>query len=55
MMTRLMARGSKTQARLLPVIYSDNYFFLMPGESKTVTISVMVADCHGDTPEIVVM
>lgn len=32
---------------------SDNYFFLMPGESKTVSVSVKVADCMGQKPEVV--
>ena len=52
MMVHLTARDSETQELLLPVIYSDNYFFLMPGESKTVKVSVKVADCHGHKPEM---
>ncbi len=53
LMLHLSARGSQNHERLLPVIYSDNYFFLMPGESKTVSVSVKVADCMGQKPEVV--
>lgn len=53
MMVHLTARGSRSHERLLPVIYSDNYFCLMPGESKTITVSVKVADCMGEKPEVV--
>lgn len=35
---RLNLKGTDGE-QILPVIYSDNYFTLMPGESKTVTIS----------------
>lgn len=51
-MTHLVARGSDTHERLLPVIYSDNYFSLMPGESKTISVTVKVADSKGQQPEI---
>ena len=51
MMLRLKVKDSATDDLVLPVIYSDNYFFLMPGESKTVTISVRKEDFSGK-PEI---
>ena len=38
MMVRLMATDGRDGERLLPVFYSDNYFHLMPGESRTVTV-----------------
>ena len=38
MMVRLMATDGPEGDRLLPVIYSDNYFHLMPGESRTLTV-----------------
>ncbi len=53
MMVHLSARDSHTNEPLLPVIYSDNYFFIMPGESKTVNISVKVADCNGHEPTLI--
>lgn len=38
--------------QILPVIYSDNYFTLMPGEQKTVTISWKPEDTRGQEPQI---
>jgi hypothetical protein len=39
---------------ILPVFYSDNYFFLMPGEEKEVTIRLYNTDTKGETPEVVI-
>lgn len=47
MMLRLKATDSKTGDLILPVWYSDNYFFLMGRESKTVTVNVRNEDCKG--------
>lgn len=47
MMLRLKAVDKATGDLILPVLYSDNYFFLMPGESKTVTVKVGKEDCAG--------
>ena len=47
LMIRLRVTDSKTGDLVLPVMYSDNYFSLMPGESKTVTVSVKACDCSG--------
>ena len=49
MMLRLKVKDSETGDLVLPVVYSDNYFFLMPGESKTVEISVRKEDLKGKT------
>ena len=38
--------------QILPVIYSDNYFTLMPGEQKTVIISWKAEDARGQEPVI---
>lgn len=38
--------------QILPVIYSDNYFALMPGEKKTVEVRFSDADRRGTTPDI---
>jgi hypothetical protein len=38
---------------ILPVFYSDNYFALMPGESKTVTAEFDNAHCAGGEPGFV--
>ena len=47
LMLRLKVMDSGTGDLVLPVIYSDNYFFLMPGESKTVRVKVRKEDCAG--------
>ena len=47
MMLRLKAMDPVTGDLVLPVIYSDNYFFLMPGESRTLTVTVRGEDCAG--------
>jgi hypothetical protein len=36
--TRIRTISSATREDILPAFYSDNYFSLMPGESKTVTV-----------------
>lgn len=47
MMLRLKVKDSATDDLVLPVLYSDNYFFLMPGESKTVTVRIRKEDLRG--------
>ena len=47
MMLRLKVIDSATGDLVLPVLYSDNYFFLMPGESDTITASVNTEDIEG--------
>lgn len=39
---------------ILPVLYSDNYFSLMPHESKTLTIRFAASDVNGRNPKIIV-
>ena len=46
LMLRLNLMGTDGK-QILPVIYSDNYFHLMPGEHKTVHISYHIADGRG--------
>ena len=38
MMVRIIARDAKTGEQVLPAVISDNYFHLMPGEKKTISI-----------------
>lgn len=38
--------------QILPVGYSDNYFHLMPGESKTVSVCWNAADARGEAPVV---
>lgn len=51
-MIRLAAVRSRSGDRILPALYSDNYFTLMPGESVVVTTEVDEADCRGEEPAI---
>ena len=39
--------------QILPALYSDNYFALMPGEKKTVEVRFSDADSRGTRPDIV--
>jgi hypothetical protein len=39
--------------RILPAFYSDNYFPLMPGEHRTVTVEVSLCDAGGETPVVI--
>lgn len=50
LMIRLNAVGKKSGERILPVFYSDNYFSLMPGESKVITIKLRDEDTQGEKP-----
>jgi hypothetical protein len=54
LMVRLKAVREKTGDRILPVIYSDNYIALMPGESRTIVTEVNETDTRGEKPAIVV-
>ena len=38
--------------QILPVIYSDNYLHLMPGESRTINIEWKTEDARGTKPMI---
>lgn len=54
LMVRLKVIGTETGERILPALYSDNYIFLMPGESKTITMTVQAEDTRGEEPGVVV-
>ena len=47
MMLRVKVQDSKTGDLILPVWYSDNYFFLMGGESRKIKVRVRAEDCKG--------
>jgi len=47
---RVSLVDAKTKQRLLPVFYSDNYFSILPGESKTVTLDYTPQ--KGETPMV---
>ena len=44
--------AANEDARVLPTFYSDNYFTLLPGESKTVTMTYDNANLCGGNPQI---
>jgi len=50
---RLKVIGGKTLKRLLPVMYSDNFFTMLPGERKKITAELKNADTDGETPVLV--
>jgi len=50
LMVRLKVVGNKTGERILPVFYSDNYVFLMPGESKEIMMKFQKQDTRGEKP-----
>ena len=51
MMLRLNLKGSDGE-QILPVIYSDNYLHLMPGERRVINIEWKAEDARGTTPII---
>ena len=54
LMIRINLLGAEDGDQILPVFYSDNYFALLPNESKTVTFRFKDIDTRGATPKIVV-
>ena len=52
LLIRLNLKGTDGE-QILPVIYEDNYFALMPGEQRTVSISYREEDARGcSTPSV---
>ena len=45
---------SPSDERVLPAFYSDNYFSLLPGESKTITIEYRTECLLGGKPKLMV-
>lgn len=50
LMVRLNIVGDKDGMQFLPIFYSDNYFALLPGETKQVSVHWKDADTRGNTP-----
>ena len=48
--TRIRTLNGETKEDILPAFYSDNYFALMPGESKTVTVEFNPKHLKGGRP-----
>ena len=51
-MIRLNVVGRKDGEQILPMFYGDNYFSMMPGEKKTVTLKWYEADTRGNNPKV---
>ena len=51
---RLKVVGAKDGKRILPVIYSDNYITLMPGEQNKITMELQNKDTRGEKPAVVI-
>jgi hypothetical protein len=51
-MLRVKAVRSKSGDLILPALYSDNYIALMPGERRTISISLEDADTRGERPRV---
>ena len=54
LMVRVKAVRANSGDRILPVINSDNYVALMPGETRTIRTELEDADTRGENPRIVV-
>jgi hypothetical protein len=52
LMIRLNTVGANDREQILPMIYSDNYFPLLPGETKQVTLTWKDIDTRGQMPDI---
>jgi hypothetical protein len=53
LMVRVKAVQAKSGDPILPAIFDDNYIALMPGESRTLHITVENADTRGEKPRLV--
>ena len=54
LMIRLKVVEKRTGERVLPVLYTDNYFSLMPGEQKVITSTIRDRDTHGRKPAVAI-
>lgn len=53
-MAHVQLRNQRTNRRVLPVYYSENYVSLLPGERRTITIEAASEDLGGARPLVVV-
>lgn len=54
LMLHVQVVGKKSKEQMLPALYSDNFFSLMPGEKKKITITVKNEDTRGEKPTILI-
>ncbi|HKV98572.1 MAG TPA: glycoside hydrolase family 2 TIM barrel-domain containing protein [Vicinamibacterales bacterium] len=50
LLAHVQLRNQRTNLRVLPVFYSDNYVTLLPGERRTITIEAAAKDLGNDRP-----
>jgi hypothetical protein len=53
LMVKLNVVGRRSKERMLPVIFSDNYISLMPGEKRIITSAIQVTDTRGEQPIVI--
>jgi hypothetical protein len=54
LMVRLKVVREKSEDRILPAIYGDNYVTLMPGEQRTIRTDLNHADTRGESPRMLI-
>ncbi|MCI5582031.1 MAG: discoidin domain-containing protein [Phocaeicola plebeius] len=54
LLIRLNLTGAQDGLQILPVIYGDNYFSLLPGEKKEIRLRWKDVDTRGNQPKLVV-
>jgi hypothetical protein len=54
LMIRLKVIRAKSGKRVLPIFYEDNYFSLLPGESRTVSAEFATTNLAGEQPKLAV-
>jgi hypothetical protein len=54
LMIRLKVVRARSGERVLPIFYEDNYFSLLPGESRTVSVEFAAANLAGEPPKLAV-
>ncbi|MGA9407990.1 MAG: sugar-binding domain-containing protein [Bacteroidota bacterium] len=52
LMVKLKVVQAKSRDRILPVIFSDNFVSLMPGEKRIITMDIEDADTRGEKPDV---
>ena len=54
LMVKLTAVRERSGDRILPAIYTDNYFTLLPGERRTIQTELNHTDTRGEKPRMLV-
>ena len=54
LMIRINTLGASDGKQILPMFYSDNFFSLLPGEERVVTMNWKDVDTRGNQPKIVI-